>query len=147
MSDFLSKEASNRSQIYELHKSIGVLVLILVGLRIFNRIIKGTPALPNSLSVIEKNLAHLVHFALYALMIVVPLSGYLMSNSYGYPVHFFGIEMPMLTSKEIDQGKFFSEVHESSAFIMLGLITLHILGALKHRFFDKPESDVLKRML
>lgn len=147
MTDFLSKEAANRMEIYNLHKSLGVMVLILIFIRIVNRLIYKAPALPESLPKFEKILANLGHFGLYILMILVPLSGYLMSNSFGYPVHFFGIEMPFLIEKNFDHGKLFSEAHELSAFTLLGLIALHILGALKHRFFDKPENDVLKRMV
>jgi cytochrome b561 len=147
MTDFLSKEAPNRMEIYNLHKSLGVLILILISLRIVNRLIYKAPPLLESLPKIEKNLAHLAHLALYFLMILVPLSGYFMSNFFGYPVNFFGIEMPFLVEKNFITGKVFAEIHEVSAFTLLGLVALHILAVIKHRFFDKPENDVLKRMI
>ncbi len=147
MTEFLEKEAPNRMEIYGLHKSLGALVLILIFMRVVNRMIYKAPPLPESLPKLEKNLAHLTHIALYFLMILVPLSGYLMSNSFGYPVHLFGIELPFIAEKNLDHGKLFAEAHELSAFTLLGLVALHFLGALKHRFFDKKENDVIGRMI
>lgn len=147
MTEFLSKEAPNRMDVYNLHKSFGVIALILVFIRIINRFIYKSPALPASMPKAEIILAQLAHLGLYLLMIVVPLSGYLMSNSFGYPAMFFGHELPFLVERNFEYGKFFSEAHELSAYGLLGLVALHVLGALKHRFFDKPENDVLKRML
>lgn len=147
MTDFLPKDSPNHLKIYELHKSFGVMVLILVFIRIFNRLITKVPPLPETISKIEKILAHLGHFALYALMILIPLSGYLMSNSFGFPVHFFGIEMPFLVEKNFEHGKIFAEAHEILAYTLIAVIVLHIAAVVKHRYFDKPENDVLKRMI
>ena len=147
MSDFLEKTNLDRTKVYELHKSLGVLVIIFFVYRLINRIIHQPPALPIGLKNYEKTLTKLVHFSLYLLMIIAPLSGYLMSNAYGFEVKFFGIILPNLISGNMDLAKIFSEVHEISAFTLAGLIVLHILGALKHRFFDRKENDVLNRML
>ncbi len=147
MTEFLSKEAPNRMEIYNLHKSFGVLVLILIIIRIINRLYKKPPALPATMPKLEIMGAHLVHILLYILMIIVPLSGYLMSNSFGFPVNFFSYEMPFLIEKNFDYGRIFSQTHKVASYVLLGTIALHFLGALKHRFFDRPEHDVLKRML
>lgn len=147
MTEFLPKDAPNRLEIYGLHKSFGVLALIFIFARIAVRLIFKAPALPESFSKNEKVLTHFVHFGLYVLMIVVPFSGYLMSNFFGYPVHFFGFEMPFLAEKNLELGQIFSEAHEISAYALLGLIALHVAGVVKHRFFDKSENDVLQRML
>ena len=80
-------------------------------------------------------------------MLIVPLSGYLMSNSFGYEVKFFGILLPFITSINIDNAKIFSEVHEISAYTLAGLIAIHVIAVIKHRFFDQKENDVLNRML
>ncbi len=147
MTEFLPHDATNRFQIYDLHKSFGVIVLILIFVRIVNRFLKPAPALPEGLPQIEKFASHAIHILLYILMFAVPLSGYLMSNSYGFPVHLFSITMPNLIGANPVLGKVFAEAHEILAYSLLGAIGLHFLGALKHRFFDKPENDVLKRML
>jgi cytochrome b561 len=147
MTEFLPKEASNRFQIYDLHKSFGVIILLLIFVRIINRILQAVPALPSGLPKYEKLLSHLVHIALYILMILVPLSGYLMSNSFGFPVHLFTIQMPFIISTNQQLGRLFAKTHEVFAFSLLALVILHFIGAIKHRFFDRPENDVLNRML
>ena len=146
MANFLPSDAPNKFQIYDLHKSFGVMVLILIFIRIFNRFMRPAPALPQGLPAIEKFASHAVHIALYALMLIVPFSGYLMSNSYGFPVHFFTIQMPNLISAKPELGMYFVKIHKYAAYALIAAIGLHIAGALKHRFFDKPENDVLKRM-
>jgi len=147
MDNFLSHDAPNRFEIYSLHKSFGVIALVLIFVRIFNRFIQLTPALPEGLPKIEKIAAKITHFALYILMILMPLSGYLMSNSFGFEVHLFSLKMPNLIAVNPRIGGYFSMIHLYSAYTMIALLSLHIVGALKHRFFDKPENDVLKRML
>jgi len=147
MTEFLSHDAENRFQIYDLHKSFGVVILLLIFVRIINRFLKPAPALPQSLPQIEKFASHAVHILLYILMLAVPLSGYLMSNSYGFPVHLFSITMPNLIAANPEFGKIFAQAHEFLSYSLLAAVGLHFLGALKHRFFDKPENDVLKRML
>lgn len=147
MTEFLSKESPNHLQVYELHKSFGVVVLALIFIRIINRLVKKAPPLPETMHKFERILAHLGHLGLYVLMIVVPLSGFLMSNSFGFPVKLFGLELPMLVATDFTHGRFFSEVHELAAYALLGLVIAHVAAVIKHRFFDKPENDVLKRMI
>ena len=147
MTEFLSKESENHMLVYDLHKSLGVMALIFIFIRIVNRFIYKAPKLPNSMPKIEQILAHLGHLALYLLIIIVPLSGYMMSNSFGFPVKFFGIEMPVIIGTNFDIGKIFAEAHELSAYGLLGVIALHILAVIKHRFFDEPENNILGRML
>ncbi len=147
MSDFLDEDSANRLVVYNLHKSLGVVVLILVFLRITNRLLTRTPALPFAISALEKKLAKFGHFALYFLMITTPLSGYLMSSFAGYPVKLFAIELPNFFEANYEIAEFFAETHELSAFTLLGLIVIHILAVIRHRFFDKPGNDVLNRMM
>jgi cytochrome b561 len=147
MTDFLGKESESRMFIYGLHKSFGVLVLILLLPRLINRLINKPPTLPKSINKFVHKLAHSTHHLLYLLMLIVPLSGYLMSNSFGYPVHLFSIELPFLIGQNPDLGKFFAETHEIAAFTLLGVICFHLAGVIKHRYFEKPENDVLGRMI
>lgn len=147
MADYLPKDAPNRLEIYGLHKSLGALALIFILIRVINRFIFKSPALPNSLPKLEKTLAHIGHIALYILMIAAPLSGYLMSNSFGYPVQLFSISLPVLISANFEAAKFFKEAHEVSTTLLMIVVAVHIAAVIKHRFFDKPENDVLKRML
>ncbi len=147
MTDFLSKDASYRSEIYHLHKSFGVIALILIFLRIFNRIINKPPKMPITIKKYERFLAHFVHYLLYLIMIIMPLSGYLMSNSYGYEVHLFSIKMPTLIAVNYDLASLFSKTHKYAGYILIFALLFHILGSMKHKFFDRPENDIFKRMI
>ena len=147
MTEIMLKDAPNHLEVYNLHKSFGVMVLILVVIRIINRLIYKAPPLPGGLLKWEKIASHLGHFGLYVLMIFVPLSGYLMSNFFGFPVHFFQIEMPFLVERNFELGRLFSELHQLLAYLLLALVIIHVLAVIKHRFFDKPENDVLQRMI
>ena len=147
MTEFLDKESENRMMIYGLHKSFGVVALILIVVRIINRFINKPPALPDTIKKEERIAAHLGHIALYVLMLLVPLSGYLMSNSYGYPVKLFGLQLPFLVEKNFDIGPIFSNAHFYFGYGLLAVVVIHIAAVAKHKFFDKEENDVLKRMM
>ena len=147
ITNFLPEDAPNRIMFYDLHKSFGALALILIAIRICVRITKSAPPLPDSINNVTQMLSHLIHLGLYLLMILMPLSGYLMSNYFGYPVHLFGLPLPMLVDANPEYGKFFAEAHEFLGFALIGTIALHIAGVIKHRFFDVPTNDVLGRML
>lgn len=147
MTDYLPKDAENRMQIYGLHKSVGIVVLILLIVRIFNRFKNPSPSLPNSISTLDQILSKIAHLGLYLLMLTVPLSGYLMSNSFGYPVYLFSIKMPFITSIDVEMAKIFAEIHEISAFSLLGLVAIHVAAVFKHAFFDKTKANLLKRMV
>jgi cytochrome b561 len=147
MKNFLPSDATNHREIYDLHKSIGVIAFFLIIIRIINRFLNKTPEMIDSMARSEKILAKFVHFALYFLMFLTPLSGYLMSNSYGFAVKLFSLEMPNLISTNYQVAKIFSDIHTIFSYTLLFLISLHIAGVIKHLFFDKAENNVLKRML
>ncbi len=147
MDEFLPKDATYRGTVYSLHKSFGVIALILILIRIINRTAHKTPELPKTMPKWQIISAKITHFVLYILMFLMPLSGYLMSNSYGYPVFLFGLKMPTLAEKNYEMAKFFGECHEVFGYSLIAIIILHIGTALKHKFFDKKEHDVLPRML
>ncbi len=139
--------------LYPNHKQFGVLALLLVFIQAVLRIRfrARLPADAAGLQPWENKLSHLTHKALYALMIIVPLMGYSMSSTFtqsdGVPFFFFG-HLPELLPKNDRWFEVFQLLHRVLAYTLLGLIALHIAGALKHRFFDKdPQADVLKRML
>lgn len=129
-----------------IHKSIGVIVLALIVLRIVWRFMNVTPTpLPNHARW-EVILAKAVQGVLYLTMLIMPLSGWIMSSSAGYPVSVFGwFEMPNLVEKNKEINEIAKEVHEITAWIMIGGIVLHFAGAIKHKIIDKDET-VLRMM-
>jgi cytochrome b561 len=97
----------------------------------------------------EKGLTHLVHFLFYLFIIAIPLSGWLwMSAAETHrPISFFGLFIvPMLP---VEQGKAlaesFGEAHEIMGLATIGLIVLHVAGALKHHFAGG--TNLLERMI
>ncbi|MBI5041355.1 MAG: cytochrome b [Gammaproteobacteria bacterium] len=147
MSD-LPDDAPNRLQIYTLHKTFGVLALFLIFVRIAWNLINKPPALPALLKPWEVKLTLLVKASLYLLMIATPMAGYALSNFADKSILLFGVfEMPVLFAPSEEGKDIAGELHEILAFTMLGLVALHVAGAIKHRLFDRPEADVLKRML
>ena len=143
----LEDTVSFRGDLYNLHKSFGVLVLLLLVVRFVVRQFSHIPALPEGIPAPVRKLARGAHYLLYLLIFAVPLVGYVMSNSYGYGVKLFGVPMPMLFPENKEIAALANEWHAILAYTLLAIVTLHIVGALKHRFFDKKENDVLHKML
>jgi cytochrome b561 len=148
MSD-LAKEDPLRAQLYAMHKAVGVTLLGLAIIRILWILASRPPALPAALLRWEVVLARSTVGLLYLLMLATPIAGYLMSNTGGKAISYFGLfELPALLGENHDLHEALEEVHGFLAFTILALAGLHIAGALKHRYFDKdPDADVLKRML
>lgn len=132
-------------QIYGLHKAFGVTILALVLLRILWRLTSKIPSLPAGMPGWQKKLAHGVHFLLYACLLIMPISGYVMSMAGGYGVSYFGLyNLPDLIGKDPALGKLASGVHEYTAWVLAGLIGLHVVGGLYHHFIRR--DNVLRRM-
>jgi len=84
------------------------------------------------------------------LLVLVPVMGYSMSSTYTMSdgVFFFGTNLPELLPKNDNWFAVFQWLHKVLAYSLLGLIALHVAGAIKHRFFDHTRAgDVLHRML
>jgi len=132
-------------QVISLHKSFGVLILYLIGVRILWMAYTKKPNSIKSHAKWEKYLSKIVHLFLYIGMIGMPLSGILMSQSAGYPVGMFGVGFPTLVEKSEDLNHMTKLIHEYLAYALIIGILMHAAGAIKHHFLDKDET--LKRML
>lgn len=110
------------------------------------RLVNPNPTLPNNMRTSEKLLARLVQSLLFLALLIMPISGLLMSTAAGYPPNYFGLyQVPMFMAKDLSLAKLFFSIHEISGNITIGLVLLHVFAALKHHFIDR--DDVLKRML
>jgi cytochrome b561 len=132
-----------------LHKSIGMLVLALSILRLLWRLTHRSPPLPATVKRWEKGLAHAADWLLYALMILIPLSGWVFTSASPkrHPLDFFGLfPLPMFpVAQDKTVSSIVAERHEQLAYLMVALLLLHIGAALKHRFVDRDRT--LDRML
>ena len=140
-----------RFSLYQLHKSIGITILLLTLVRIGWRIAHPPPPLSATLRLWERRLAHLTHGGFYALLLALPLSGWLIvsTSKIAVPTRLFGllawphIPVPDTLRKTVHE---ISEVsHGLLVWIIFVLIALHIAGALKHHFFDSDAE--LDRMI
>lgn len=129
------------------HKAFGLTILALTLVRIGWRLAHRPPPLSTALKAWERTLAHVTHWAFYALMLLIPLTGWGMASGGGKPVSWFGLfdipALPVAGNKAL--GGVFHEGHELLATLMLALFALHVAGALKHHVLDR--DDTLSRML
>ena len=144
---WLDKSVSYKYELYHWHKSFGVLVIFLVAARLVIRWCSKFPPPLATVKPVERKFGTLVHWSLYLLMILVPLSGYFMSDAAGKDIPLFNLVMPSFLDKDPQLAGLLHSIHIKIPYVLLGLIALHIAASIKHRYFDKPENDVLKRML
>jgi cytochrome b561/polyisoprenoid-binding protein YceI len=129
------------------HKATGMLLLALAVARLLWRVVSVVPSHPSSMAPLQRKAADAAHWALYGLMIAIPLSGYLLSTAAGFPVALYnwGITLPLLFAPSKEAQELFGEAHELMAWGLLVLIHLHVLAALYHHAMLK--DGVLRRML
>ncbi len=127
-----------------IHKSAGVLVVLAMLLRfIWNQSNNKPQALAKG---VQHGIARLVHFVLYLLVILLGISGYLISTAESAPISVFDwFEIPALIEPFEGQADLAGEIHEWLAYSLMALVGLHALAALKHHFWDRDAT--LKRML
>lgn len=127
------------------HKSFGITILGLAVIRLAWRSVNRPPP-PPPMPRWQHMAAKLNHWALYALLFAMPLSGWMMSSASNYPVSWFGlVQLPDLVAPDPSLKERFEEVHEALAKILIALALLHIAAALKHQFLDR--DGLLYRML
>lgn len=130
---------AQRSDLMNWHFEIGMTILVLTVLRILWRLTHRPPPLSADITPVERVLARVTHAAFYILLISLPMLGWIGMSGYDFPVPFFGLfEWPVLpTGLTEDGGHQILEIHATLGTAMLFLIALHILGALKHQFYDR----------
>jgi len=132
-------------EVIGLHKSLGVLILALVLLRLAWRLMNVRPADPTGTPPLQNKLAHAVHWLLYAVMLLQPISGILMSQVEGHPVGFFGLfQLPTLLAKNEALSPILNGAHATIWVVLVVLVIGHAAAALYHHYVMK--DDVLRRM-
>lgn len=140
-------------ELVQLHKSWGFTVFVLVLIRIIWRLVNPSPRLPAEMSGAQKLLAHGAQYLLYALMIAMPLTGWLMASAselqelYGIKNMVFGLfEMPdpfVPGNKELEE--LFANIHFWCALLLTATLIAHVGAALKHHIVDR--DGVMMRMI
>ena len=138
-------DSPDKFQLYGLHKSFGVFVLMIALTRLIWRWSNPTPGPTGGTKPWQHTLAQLVHYGLYALMLAMPLSGYIMSVASGYDVALFGMKVPSLVAHNPDLAKAARQAHTLISQAIMGLVGLHVAAALWHQLIRKDRT--LTRMM
>ena len=135
--------AAPTGQLYDLHKIAGLVILLLVIARLIYRFAHGAPTDEPTLKPWERVVSHITHWAIYALLIIVPLLGWLAISYYG-PFEPFGIKLPALASQDDAKATQIFFLHMLAAYALIVLVGTHVGGALMHYVIRK--DGVLARM-
>lgn len=139
MQEIPKEPVGQRVNAYNLHKSIGMTVLLLMLLRVLWRATHPPPLLP-PMPPWQARTARTVHVLLYVCLFVQPLSGYLGSAFSGYPVKLFGVVLPAWAPKDAAVKDAMSLVHLCNSWVLVTALVLHLAGSLKHAVIDRDGS-------
>ena len=128
------------------HKWIGVTVFMLALVRVAWRLTHRAPPHTAALPPWQRRAAAIMHGALYVLMLVIPLTGWIYSSAAGVPTVYLGvISLPDLVVKDKALAELMKSVHVTLNYTLLVLVVMHAAAALQHHFFIR--DNVLSRML
>ena len=127
-----------------LHRSIGIAILALAVLRLLWRLLDRRPAWPTVMPGYQRTLARTTHAIFYVLLFALPITGWMISSVEGDSVPFFGLlELPPIPSGANED--WLEDLHELLFNVLLAFAVLHVIGALKHQFWDR--DGVMRSML
>jgi len=131
--------------LYHLHRSVGVILLPLVVARLLYRMNHPPPPLPSTVSASQRRIAGITHWALYALLLLQAIVGWIATSAYRAPILVFRLfELPPIWPVDRPLSEALFAVHRVIGLTLLGLVCLHVGAALFHHFVLK--DAVLRRM-
>ncbi|WP_181161365.1 cytochrome b [Labrys okinawensis] len=142
------EDQGQRFDLYQLHKSLGALVFLLMALRAAWRLLARAPVLPESMPRHERVLSKTVHVALYGLIFAMLVTGYVMISASPLPLPIQlpgGGHVPNLVAPDFELSERMKALHHRIAFVLIGLVLLHVAAAFKHWLWDR--DGVLQSML
>jgi cytochrome b561 len=126
-------------RLFDLHKSIGLLVFALVLLRLLWRAFHRPEPLPAGLPRWQVRLSHTTQSMLYAWMVLLPLTGILGASYSKAGLAFFGIALPAWATPSRPTAHQLFEIHSLMVWVLVALVVLHALGGLKHLLVDRDQ--------
>jgi len=121
-----------------IHRPLGILILVLVAIRLMNRLINPPPPLPSGMPLLLKLAAHGSHIALYALMFALPLVGWGMLSAGGYPIVLAGsLHLPAILPHNNGLYAVLRPLHTVLAFLLFAIFLAHLGAALMHALIFK----------
>jgi cytochrome b561 len=140
------EDTVSRQVLLEIHRQLGLLLLIGVGVRIAMRVRRGLADHAPRMAVAVRWAAKLTHVLLYGLLIAMPLSGWALTNAHGVSLRFLGaLHLPRLLAADSDLADELSDYHVWLAWCMLAFVAMHAIAALWHHFVRR--DAVLRAML
>jgi cytochrome b561 len=131
---------------YALHKSIGITILALVALRLLWRVYAGTPQPVPGSPRWQARIASLTHWAIYALLFAIPISGWVLNSAAGFPLQWFHlINLPHIVDKDHGLHELAEQAHEIMFWALALLVVAHAGAAFYHHLFQRDAT--LARML
>ena len=143
--DEIPKGTPERAYWFNLHKSIGITIGLLVVVRLLWRLAHKPPPLPSTMPAWEVAAARVTHALLYALLVAMPLVGFLASNYSRFGVKFFGLQIGPFFPEDQAMRDALQALHGALAWVLVVLVVVHVAAALKHRLIDRDQ--VFERML
>lgn len=139
-------DGPTKDNLFNFHKSLGVLILILMVLRLLNRLVRGAPIADPGIAPWQKVLSATVHTSLYVLLFAMPIVGYVANSAFGAATPFFGLfELPPIVGKNDALSMQLFTLHRWVGWLLIALVLTHVGAALYHALIRRDE--VLKRML
>src|SRR5258705_4589607 len=128
-----ASESARYSTLVSIHKPLGIAILILVAIRLVNRLYNPPPPLPADMPAIQRFGAHASHIVLYALMFLLPLIGWSMLSAAGYPIVLHGpLHLPPILSQNATAYATLRELHAILAYLLFATFLAHFAAALFH---------------
>jgi cytochrome b561 len=143
--EFFPRGSGPRQALATWHYMLGLATFALVFLRLAFRVAGRTPPIQPRPPRWQQRLAGLVHLALYAFLVAMPLLGWLILSTASEPVPFFGMQLPPLAAPDRALSHDLEEIHETIGTAGYYLVGLHAAAALFHHYFLR--DDTLRRML
>jgi len=129
----VSTVSSLHGLLVAIHKPLGLMILVLVVVRLWLRFYTAIPPLPGAIPAWQRTLAHLSHWALYAMMLAQPLIGWAMLSAAGYPVTLGGgFVLPPIVPVNNDWYALLRPLHSIVALLLFLTIMAHLAAALLH---------------
>jgi cytochrome b561 len=136
----------HKARLYGLHKSIGLTLLALAVLRLGWRLNAGAPRELEAIPRWQRRIAQATHAALYLLLFVIPLSGWVINSASGFPLRWFGLfRVPALTARDAALNALAKDWHVALFWTLVALASVHAAAALYHHLFQRDAT--LVRML
>jgi cytochrome b561 len=138
-------DRATQNALFVFHKNVGVLLLLLVTIRLIYRGLNTPPPLPSSLPPLQQRIAGASHAALYTLLVVMPVAGYVRVKAGGFPIESLdAMGIPSIVPRSDALAAFAKTTHYVGGITLTALVVLHCSAALYHGILKR--DGVFSRM-